>query len=368
MATELVLGLTDMEDYRDYTLEQVGYNIIREKVDYFLTNYNAMVDTWLDTVVQRNPRWNSSPINRYEVPYESILQDVDEDGKATPNKRKIYYDMGLPLFRGEAADGMTWEASRVRTVDGLNDFLVRLMQADRAWMLEKTMQALFYNSNWTFNSTEEDENIPATIPIYPLANNDTRKYVLRTGGQTATANHYTAQANQPADGADDPFQTIYDTLNNYAGATGRYVAFVNGSTLVNAIRGLTDFVPVLKGRYVREGVNTTTLDGAIQNELFFGDEVLGEHTSGVTVVQWHKLPQNYIVAMDMGMKPLGMREKVEPQLQGLFNNTSWSHYGNEWLSRFRRIAGFGVVNPVAAYIRRTGSGSYAVPTGMTPRF
>lgn len=366
----LVYGLHDMEEYADRTLESVGYQNIRSGVEEWLRAYTDITNRFLSLVMERNEVWNNSPVARRQIPYVLDFQPVDEDGKADPVTSYLTYEIGLPLFRRELADGVTWERSLVRTVQDVSDWLMQIQQADSRFFRTIAKRALFYNSGWTFYSHEEDVDVPATIPILPLANADSQTYPDKLGNY-ATAQHYSAQAAQVSDSA-DPFPGIVSLHKTYATALRpQLVSFVNGTALVAGIRGLTDMYLVEPTRFVRPGTGVTTLDDAIQSNLYFGDEVIGEHASGVVVVQWDDLPDNYIVTMDFsdGNRPLGMREKKEQALRGLITRGPiFSHYGNEEVTRVRRIAGAGVVNRTAASVKFVAAGdtTYDVPTGYTP--
>ena len=366
----LVYGLHDMEEYRDRTVQSVGITVMQDAVQEWLNRYTQTTDEFLSTVLARDPRWNTSPISRTRLPFSVDYQLVDEDGKADPVTSYLTYDIGLPLFRRELAAGWTWERRQVLTVDDINEWLWQIMFADSRFFRTAAKYALFYDQAWEFYSHEEDQNMPSTIPILPLANGDSQEYPLKTGG-TTTADHYTAQAAQVGSG-NDPFPTIVDTLSRYSTvqrSRPRLVSFVNGTALVAGITGLDDFFPYERTRYIQRGTGETTVQDSIEQELFFGDRVLGEHLAGVVVVEWDDLPDNYIVTMDMDQLPLGLRQRPEPGLQGLVGMSDiMSHYGNESHDRVRRIAGVGVVNRTAAHIHFTAAGdtTYDVPTGYTP--
>lgn len=355
----LVYGLHDMQEYSDRSVASVGYQNIEAGVQEWLRAYTEMTNAFLSTVMEVNPVWNSSPIARTRIPYTVDYQLVDEDGKADPVTSYLTYEIGLPLYRRELADGYTWERSLIRTVQDVSDFLDQIQQADSRFFRAMAKQALLYKTAWTFNSNEEDIDVPATIPVKPLANGDTQVYPKKTGA-LSTANHYIAQAAAIAD-LTDPFPVIAALHKSYATSLRpRIVSFVP-TNVVAAVRALTDMYLVEPTRYVQPGSAVTTLSDAIQQDLFFGDEVIGEHASGITVVEWSDLPNNYIITMDMstGNKPLGLRQKKEPELQGLLARGGvFSHEGNEEHSRVRRIAGAGVVN-------RTAASAYFVEAGDT---
>jgi hypothetical protein len=360
--SDLIYGLHDLEEYRDYTLAEIGIVEINERIEQFQAAQNAALNLMTAVFAQSNQRWNESPINKYTMPVTMDMQPVDEDGVAKPVRGGASYQIGLPLYRREFAIGQTWEASKVATVAQLNEDLRNLRNADIYSTTMMMFRALFPATGFTFYSTEE--NMPEEIPVLPLANGDSQTYPL-PNGQTQTADHYTAQAAGVAD-ASDPFPTIYSRLAAYtpAGvARPRIVSFFNGDTLAAEIRALADFVPVSNARYIQPGMGDVELSDAIFNDIFFGDEVLGEHTSGVTVVRWRTLPVDYIFSVNLDRRPLGRREDPSAALRGLFSTSSADRYGNELLTRFRRKQGFGVVDRLGAEILRVRNGTYATPTG-----
>lgn len=366
MPSPLVYGLTGLEAYRDRSVSAVGVNVINEAAAEAIRAFNAAIDQFISTVAQRNEAWNTSPINQYELAQQVDMQPVDEKGIAKPVQPYTSYQIGLPLYTYELAMGETWEANRVKTVEEVNRDLLNLFQADRRALLRGAMRALFYNAGWTFTTRNEDKRVPASIPILPLANGDSQQYGLKTLG-TETAQRYNAQNAQPSD-ANDPFPAIYERMTRFIDARPRprLVAFVNGSNLVSGILGLTDFTPVLDSRFRVLGSDVTQVTDSIQSELYFGDKVLGEHAVGITVVRWNMMPENYILTMNVDEMPLGYRESPHPELRGLYSTTSQGNYGNEIMNRFRRKAGFGVVNRLGADIVYTGGASYVVPAGYTP--
>lgn len=364
MSTELVYGLHDLQNYRDRTLESVGIQVITSAVDVFQANYNATMNEWLGRVTRADPSYNLQPVQRHELPTIPSMQTVTADGYADPAQSYPYYEAGIPLFRGEYARGYSYEADRLRTVDQLNADLRASMMADQNWLRLNALKALFYNANWTFRSAEDDKRFPSTMTIMPLANGDTRLYPFKNNTM-ATAQHYTAQANAIGDGADDPFQTIRDTLDRYLPSGGQYISFVP-SGLVSSIRALSAFYPVQKTEFITRPTTEALVGEGIQARKMWGDEVIGEHDAGVTVVKWDMLPAGYILTIDMNNPAIGVREHAEPTMRGLLNREFVTKEGLERRFYWRRIAGMAVVNPIAAHIHRVGNGSYAVPTGFSP--
>lgn len=355
----LVYGLHDMEEYADRSVASVGYQEVTAGVQEWLRAYTDVTNRFLAATMETNSAWNTSPIARTRLPYVVDYQLVDEDGKADPVTQYLTYEIGLPLYRRELADGYSWERSLIRTVQDVSDFLNQVQQADSRFFRAMAKQALLYKTAWTFNSNEEDVNVPATIPVLPLANGDTQTYPKKNG-TLSVANHYIAQAAAIAD-ATDPFPVIAALHKGYATSLRPDLVSFVPTNVVAEVRGLTDMYLVEPTRFVTPAQASATLSEAIQGDLYFGDEVIGEHSSGVVVVEWSDLPDDYIITMDFspGKRPLGLRQKAEPELQGLLaSGELFGHYGNERVNRVRRIAGIGVVN-------RTAASAYFVEAGDT---
>lgn len=367
----LEYGLHDLEDRRARTVSEVGEQLIRDRVQTWLEAYTEENNKFLDAVLARDPVWNTTPISRTRYPYMVDYNLVDEDGKADPVNNYLTYPIGLPLARRELAQGWSWERGLVRTVNDINEWLIQIRSADMIFFRQQAKKALFYNTGWTYYSVDEDGNMPLSIPISPLANNDAQVYPLRSGSM-AQAQHYTAQSAQVAD-ATNPFPTIKATMTRYSFTTPltpRLVSFVAGAALIAGIQSLATFEDYVAPTYYIAGAGQGTLSQAILQEQYFGNRVIGQDlATGIVVVEWDDLPDNTILTMDMNNKPLGLRETPEPQRRGLlFKNGILSHYGNEEVERVRRIAGIGVVNRTAAHIHQTATGgtTYTLPAGYTP--
>jgi hypothetical protein len=364
MSTELVYGLHDLQDYRDRTLESVGTQVISTAVDAFYANYNATMNEWLARMTRADPIYNVQPLQKHELPLLPSMQTVTADGYADPAKGYPYYEAGIPLFRGEYARGYSREAQRLRTVGQLDADLRAATQSDLNWLRLNALKALFYNSSWTYRSAEDDKQFQSTMPIMPLANGDSRLYPFKNNTM-ATAQHYTAQANAIGDGADDPFQTIRDTLDRYLSSSGQYVSFVP-TGLVSSIRALSAFYPIQNTEFTDRPITEARVRPTIDTRKMWGDEVIGEHDSGVVIVKWDMLPAGYILTVDMNSPAIGLREHINPLMRGLEAREFVTKEGLEYRYYWRRLAGMAVVNPLAAHVHRVGNGSYAVPTGFSP--
>lgn len=363
---DLVYGLESLQSQRKNTLGEVGLPIIDTLYKEWNAEYERQIMELVDDTVQRSEEFNQSPVRRYSLPYGLDFQPVTEDGKADPVNNKLTYDIGLPLRRYELAAGESWEANMGMTVEDLSLFIEQMQHADKRSLGISILRALLYNQSWLYRAIGEDVVAPSQIPVLPLANGDSQVYPLKNGN-LATAQHYTAQSAAVAD-ANDPFPAIANTMNSY-GFTRKMpnlVSFVNGSSLISGIKGLAAFQPVLDFKYINLAPTSQTIDNSILSQRYFGDKVLGEHESGITIVQWSDLPDNYIVTMDMNVKPVAMREHVKTVYRGLYGINFWSHYGNENHRRVRRRYGMGVVDRTAGHVHYVGSASYVVPAGYTP--
>lgn len=127
---------------------------------------------------------------------------------------------------------------------------------------------------------------------------------------------------------------------------------------VAAVKGLANFVPV-GDPDVMPANSEATLRASIDRG--FGDTVLGK-VDDCWVIQWGRLPDDYLVAHAAGNPILGMREYPAASLQGFFPETH-SPDGNVVVNRMLRYCGFGVMDRVAALVYRIGNAAYAIPTG-----
>ena len=91
--------------------------------------------------------------------------------------------------------------------------------------------------------------------------------------------------------------------------------------------------------------------------------LIGYEDSGAWIVEWLRLPDNYIISVHTGGDtPLAMREDPLPELQGFIEvdpRDDRPYYERAWY----RQAGFGALNRVGAHVTRIGNASYAIPTG-----
>lgn len=294
---------------------------------------------------------------RYKTPVAARLQPIDENGRALPIRTSGYYDIAFPLQRGGVAYGANYEAMLKMTVEDANNRLATLLTADARWMRDHMLAAIYASTSWTFTDEEY-----GALTVKGLASGDTDTYLIQAGSDAgATDTHTLAQANAIADGADDPFGTIYDELIEHPENSGDVIALIP-TNLKSTVEALTDFYPVGDPN-IRRGANTAELVGNLGVNL--PGNVFGYHDSGVWLVEWKSLPSSYILAtMTGGDRPLAMRQDSLPALQG-FNRVADRNDHPFYETQYMRKAGFGAQNRVGAVVMRIGNGTYAEPTGYT---
>lgn len=356
----LVYGLHDLEGLKAQRVQQIGIVEMNDRLMTWQAEVNRVYDALMSTFTVRNESWNTTPITRIKSAAVGKAQFGDEFLVAKPQKRTGYFEQGLPLFRYEAAVGFTFEGLQKITVEEYSEELMRIEQVDMNTSMFLFWFSVFYNTNWTHVSTED--NIP-DVPVKAGANNDGDLYIVRGEDDPIAANHYTAQAAAISDSA-DPFPNIKETLTKYAGASAndRIVSYVGDATNVTNIKDLSAFHRVDRTSFTTFGDNVSLVDPSADTFIGMGDEVLGEHEEGVLVVRKRDLPANYIASFNLdAAPPIGIREDSVEGLRGLFNIDAIENTGNTLLRRYRRKIGFAPVNRTGFMVTRIGDASYAAP-------
>jgi hypothetical protein len=220
-------------------------------------------------------------------------------------------------------------------------------------MRDKILSSLYVNTTW-----QVDDEDHGTLTIQPLANGDSTTYPFWNAGVFgATDDHFGAQAN-PISDSDNPYPAIYEELKEHPENTGDVVSFIP-TNLKSATTGLATFTDMPDPNLADP--NAVRLVGRPGMDVTPGT-LIGYEASGVFVVEWPSLPDNYIVSMiTNGPRPLGMREDPLPALRG-FRQIATREDHPYWESQWFRRAGFGVYNRIGATITRIGNASYAPPS------
>lgn len=358
---EIAFGFEDRENLAAVKLADMTISETNELIEESMQQHDQEMRALMETFVDTSEEFNVRPIRRYHQHANDEMQPVDEFGVAAPARETGFYQIGLPLMRSETAIGITYEGRMKRTLEWLNRQVLRVQRSDRNWMRRLLLTALLYDSNWTFSPQDMNEDNP-DIPVKALANGDAIEYSVRGTDVLQTADHYQAQANSIGD-ADDPFQGIYDDLTRYTNA-GRDVVCYVATDLVADIRGLSALIPKPHTRFTDWGNDTSLVNDASMTAIAMGDDVIGEHESGVLIVRWRSLPNGYMLAINTDADaPIGMREDEAQALRGLVSIDAVENSGNLFLNRFRRKAGFGALNRTAAIAYLVGAADYSAPSG-----
>lgn len=359
----VIYGFTELKDLYAQRVVTVNVQTLQEAisaaVQFSSDQLNALLSEMVETLTDHQIR--------YQLPGSGTLQPLDEKGNPRVVVPGSVYDVAFPIFRAGTAWGADHIARAKMTVLDLERFTLDAILKDRDWMIRHILAALFTNTTYTYTD-------PAygLLTVQPLANSDAVTYV-RTDGTLATNTHYLAQA-AAIDDTHDPYGTIYTELAHHPGNTGPFVAYIP-TNLVATTQALSAFAEI-KFSNVQYSTTNPVMSMPEQsvnenwyalsnNDVGLGTRLLGT-VDGMLVVEWSRLPNNYIVAHARGANDvIGMRQEPEAELQGLYTQT-FSSDGNLQEFRFRRNAGFGVKNRIGAVVDYVGvSGSYSIPSGYT---
>lgn len=350
MANQILYGFHNLQDFKNRRVTDVGVEVVNQEIDRAMAQAEADLNAMLDFFVVKTTDYSK----RILVGSGSRNQPLDNNGRARPVKPLGYYDIGLPLIESGNAWGHTYVAGKKMTVAEAELVTNMMIVGDFSWISDHIIAALAKNASYTFN-----DDLKGQLTVKGLANNDTDKYSLfGNAGNLTTAQHYLAQANAIDDGADNPFPTIYNTLMNRPANAGEVVAFVP-TNLVASIEGLATFNPVADPN-LQTGANQSVLVGTLSGTL--PGRLIG-YVDKVWIVEWRRLPDNYIFATTtQGEKAIAMREDEEADLRG-FKEVA-ERNDHPWYERqYLRRAGFGAWNRVGALVYRIGNASYAIPAG-----
>lgn len=356
MANAVAYGFHAVQDRFADPVTAVGEDTINQLITQSMEEHNRQLNLARALFLREGI---TEPTRTFKTPVAVRNQPLDEIGRPLPVKGEAQYTVGFPMQDSGQAIGYTWLESRKRTVEDLNNLILTIQDGDRSWVFDHILAGIFNNTERTFFEPERGD-----VTVKPLANGDGQVYMVPNGAFAGgTDNHFFAQANAIDDGADNPFPAIFRELTEHPenGGTGagRIITFVPP--------GLSDSIKALASFYMPPNMDLTPGSG---NTVLTGSlgvtvpgTVLGMELSGTWIVEWPRLPANYMVHLATGGEPpLGERVDPDAGLRGFFepdNNADFPWYQRNWMRR----VGYGAWNRVAAAVTRIGSGSYAVPTG-----
>lgn len=350
MALSNLYGFMQLADLARERVTVVGDDVIANAIEQSRLEYERQIATTLGIFAM--------PTTLEQARFQSVtarrLQPLDENGRARPTKPAGYYSTAFPIQMAGDAWGANWVTRAKMTVEEAARITSGLFIADTIWLRDHIFAALFASATWTFADPFRGD-----LTVQPLANGDTVTYQLMTGASVAaTDTHQLAQAAAIAD-ATNPYPTIYTELSEHPENSGQVVAFIPTNQKATT-EALATFHP-LRDANIQPGSGSDVLVGTL--DVAVPGTLIGYEDSGVFIVEWPSLPDNYIVATTTGGdKALAMREDPEPELRG-FRQVGTRDDHPYWESQWARRAGFGTWNRVGALVYRIGNASYAVPTG-----
>lgn len=353
MANQVMYGFISLQNVYSRRVLDVGVNEVFTAIALTVEEHNRILQELMGGLVQRTTDFQTI----YRTMGSARLQPIDENGRALPIQTGAAYTVGWPIQRAAVAWGQGYEAGLRMTVQQANEQTRLMIDADSAWMRDHILAALFNNVSYTFV-----DELRGNITVMPIANGDAQTYYVDGGALSpTTAQHFLAQAAAIADGADNPFGTIYDLLKQYPENTGD-VFVLAPTNLMPSIEALSSFLPVVDPN-VRVGANANVLVGG--PGITTPGILRGYVEERVWVFEWKGMPSNYMIAMATGSNPpLAMREDDLTELQGF--HLVDDEYKFPWRElQYRRKVGFGALNRTSAVVMRIGNGTYAVPTNYS---
>jgi hypothetical protein len=349
MANQVLYGFYNLRDLLSQRVTDSLIPQVNAAIDATLAEHNRQMATLLSLFVQNTTEYKI----RYRSAAAKRLQPLDETGRARPTKRAGYYEVAFPIQDAGDAFGQDYVTRTKMTVQEVNDWLSETLIADRRWMRDHILSALFTNVTWTFPDQQYGD-----LTIQPLANNDGVTYLVQAGADAgAQATHHIGQAAAIAD-ATNPYPTLKDLLMNKPENGGQVIAL-----LPTGLRATTEALATFKEALdpnIQPASTASTLVGSLNVPV--PGTVIGYETSGVWLVEWPSMPANYIIAVATeGPRPLAMREHPEAELQGFRRVAERNDY--PWYeAQYVRRAGFGAWNRVGAAVIEISDASYDIPT------
>jgi hypothetical protein len=355
MANQVVYGFHALQDRFGALVNTFNDTVVNTAITQSMAEHNRR----LDAVRALFVRSQVDPQTVFRTPGTTRNQPLDEYGRPIPIKAAARYTVGFPLIASGNAVGWTWMQAQNNTLQDLNDAILSIQDGDQRWVFDHILGALFANADYT----HYDADRAGTLTVKPLANGDTQTYMVFAGQDAAaTDSHFLAQAAAIGAGADNPFATIVTELKEHPeNGNGDIIVFVPSSNYA-AVAALTTFNPLLDPN-IQPGANSDRLVGTLGVPL--PGTLRGYDDAGAWVVEWPRLPANYLVAVATGGEaPIGERVPPVASMQGFFEmdeSRDMPWYQRNWA----RLAGYGAWNRVGALVYRVGNASYAVPTNYS---
>lgn len=349
---ELLSGFINLQDVVNERVSDQMVPVITDAITQTIAVHNQTLDQMMSLFVTRI----TEPKLRYKTFIGHRLQPLDENGRARKSHASNGYEVGFPIQSAGDAWGIDRMARIKSTVGIVNDTIATVLDADKTWVRDHILAAIFNNSNYTFEDPEFGE-----LAVKALANQDGTIYLPRPGFVAGEqANHY--RTFTAMDNTNQPFDTIYRDLTKRVenSGMGTVIVFVP-PTQSAAVRALANFIEA-EDPDIIPPITASVLAASAPTNV--PGEVLGK-VDRCWVYEWSAVPDNYLIAVTTaGDRPVGMREHKEAELRG-FN--AWADRADApyFERQFDRHAGFAAWNRVGAIVYKLTGGAYDVPTGYT---
>lgn len=354
MANQVVYGFHTLQQRFAEPVSTIDAGVIDTAITQAIEEHNRQMDRF--SALFLNPGIVDAT-RTFRTGIATRNQPLDEIARPLPIQGEAKYTVGFPIQDSGQAIGRTWREAQKMRVDQLNRLMAAILDGDRSWVFDHILAALFNNVDRTFFDEEKGQ-----LTVKPLANGDATVYAVKAGefaGNTDT--HLWGEAAAIAD-ATNPFPTIYAELaehpENGAVGDGRVICFIP-TGLKQAVTNLASFYRPFNND-LTPGSGLTVLTGQLGVDV--PGTVLGMDLSGCWIVEWPRLPANYIVSIaTSGEPPIGERVDELASLRGFIemdDNEDFPWYQRNWMRR----AGYGAWNRVGATVTRIGNGTYAIPT------
>ena len=349
---ELLSGFIDLQDVVNERVSDQMVPVITDAITQTIAVHNQTLDQMMALFVDKI----SEPKLRYRTFIGHRLQPLDENGRARKSHASAGYEVGYPIQSAGDAWGIDRMARIKSTVGIFNDTIATILNADKTWVRDHILAAIFNNTNYTFEDPEFGE-----LPVKALANQDGTLYLPRPSFVAGEqANHYRTVS--AIDNTNQPFDTIHRDLTKRVenAGEGSVIVFI-GSNLTASVRALANFIEV-EDPDIIPPLTASVLAGAPPVNV--PGELIGK-VDRCWIYEWSAIPDSYLVGVTTaGNRPVGMREHKEAELRG-FN--AWADRADApyFERQFDRHAGFAAWNRVGAVVYQVTGGSYTVPTGYT---
>jgi hypothetical protein len=350
MANQVLYGFHNLRDLLTERVTDSNIGVVNQAIDDTLAEHNRQMAALLSLFVTETTEFK----RRFVSAKNKRLQPLDEVGRARPTKRAGYYEVAWPIQDAGDAFGVDYVTRVKMTIQEVNNWLAETIIADKRWMRDHILSALFTNVTWTY-----PDQLHGDLTIQPLANNDGVLYNVMSGADAgAQATHHIGQANAIGAGADNPYPVLQSLLMNHPENGGTVVALIP-----SGLRATTEALATFHTKTpdaLTLGSGSTQLTGTLG--VTVPGRVLGYEESDVWVVEWPSMPANYIIAVATeGERPLAMRQHPEPELQG-FKRIADRDDHPWYEAQYARRAGFGAWNRVGAAVIEISDASYDIPT------